>query len=189
GRVRFWQMYEAIRRETGVVDIPLTLARFDAEEPVPERRAALADLFMRFPYRNYLCPGALAAIAHLRRFGQVAILSDGDPIFQASKIWRAGLTTAVDGKVVVVDHKERRLTAVVAAYPAARYVLVDDKPVLLQAMAAALPAPTTTVFVRQGHYAAAGPAGGWRPDVTIDAIDQLAAVDLTSPAAGAPGAP
>ncbi|HEU5431857.1 MAG TPA: HAD family hydrolase, partial [Thermomicrobiales bacterium] len=95
-RARFWRMYEAIRDETGRVDIPLTLARFDAAngESSLARRAALAGLFMRFPYADYLFPEALATVAHLRRLGQVAIVSDGDPIFQPSKIWRAGLTAA-----------------------------------------------------------------------------------------------
>ncbi|HEU0116864.1 MAG TPA: HAD family hydrolase [Thermomicrobiales bacterium] len=178
GRVRFWQTYEAVRRDAGMVDIPMTLARFEAGETSLARRAALADLFMRFPYADYLFPGALATIAQLRRSNRVAILSDGDPIFQPSKIWRAGLTAAVDGNAIVVDHKERRLPAVVATYPAGRYVLVDDKPGLLRAMAAALPAPTTTVFVRQGHYAADQAPAGWRPTVAIDAIDHLAAIDL-----------
>src|SRR5690348_10909918 len=131
-RTRFWRLYEAVRGETGVVDIPLTLARFAGEKSDLARQAALADLFMRFPYERYLFPDALATIAHLRRLCQAVILSDGDPIFQVSKIWRAGLTSAVDGKAIVVDHKERRLAQIVAAYPAARYLLVDDKPALLR---------------------------------------------------------
>jgi FMN phosphatase YigB (HAD superfamily) len=190
GRPRFWRLYESIRRETGVVDVPLTLARFEEGEASLARRAALADLFMRFPYGDYLFPGALATIAHLRRLAPTAIVSDGDPIFQPSKIWRAGLTTAVDGNVLVVDHKERRMAEIAATYPAARYVLVDDKPNLLRAMAAAAPAPTTTVFVRKGHYATRAPTDDWRPDVTIDAIDELIGLDLfTLPATPAPDSP
>src|SRR5690242_13595864 len=59
-RRRFWEIYEAVRRETGLVDIPLTLGRFEGEAPDPARRAALADLFMGFPYKQYLFPDALA---------------------------------------------------------------------------------------------------------------------------------
>ena len=87
-RTRFWQIYETVRGETGVVDIPLTMARFVGDDPVSVRRAALADLFMRFPYERYLLPDALATIAHLRRLGQAVILSDGDPIFQVSNSGR-----------------------------------------------------------------------------------------------------
>jgi FMN phosphatase YigB (HAD superfamily) len=191
GRADFWRLYEAIRRETGRVDIPLTLARIDAASPNPARRMALADLFMRFPYEDYLFPDARSAVAHARRFGAVAILSDGDPIFQPNKIWRAGLTAAVDGAVVVVEHKERRMPEVAAAYPAARYLLVDDKPALLRAMAAALPAPATTIWVRKGHYAANAPAADWRPDVALDAIGELTRLDLNAlpPALDSPARP
>ncbi len=191
GRTEFWRLYEAIRSETGRVDIPLTLARLDAASPDPARRTALADLFMRFPYEGSLFPAALAAVAHARRFGPVAILSDGDPIFQPNKIWRAGLTAAVDGAVVVVEHKERRMPDVAAAYPAARYLLVDDKPALLRAMAAALPAPATTIWVRKGHYAANAPAADWRPDVALDAIGELTRLDLNAlpPALDSPARP
>ena len=40
-------------------------------------------------------------------------------------------------------------------YPAAHYVVVDDKPNLLDAMKRVLGERLTTVFVEQGHYAAA----------------------------------
>jgi len=180
GRARFWEMYEAIRSERGMVNIPLTLARFEAEITAtaggrdPARRFALADLLMGFPYDRFLFPGALDALAHLRRLGRVAILSDGDPTFQPSKIWRAGLDAAVDGYVLVFDHKEEHLAEVVAAFPADHYVMIDDKPDILTAVRARLAAPVTTVFLRRGRYAAALPPGPWAgADVTLDAIADL----------------
>ena len=71
GRARFWEVYEAVRAEQGVVSIPLTLAAFDAADPDPARRRRLAALFMTFPYADYLYPGATAALAHLHRLGRV----------------------------------------------------------------------------------------------------------------------
>jgi len=117
GAARFWDLYEVVRAEVGMVNVPLTLARFEQDiglgtDAAPEggtdrdRRFALADLVMRFPYDRFLYRGALAAVAHLRAMGRVAILSDGDPTFQTSKIWRAGLDAAVDGAVLVFGHKE-----------------------------------------------------------------------------------
>ena len=162
---RFWALYEAVRHDTGMVNIPLTLARFERREgldapaarddaAVREQRFALADLLMAFPYDRYLFPGALDTIAHLRRLGRVAILSDGDPAFQPSKIWRAGIDAAVDGYVLVYDHKEQHLDEVVAAFPADHYVLVEDKPGVIARVRERLQLPLTTVLVRQGHYAA-----------------------------------
>jgi FMN phosphatase YigB (HAD superfamily) len=189
GAARFWRLYEDVRRDEGMVNIPLTLARFEraaglgtdaapAAGPDRARRFALADLLMAFPYERYLYPGALEAVAHLRRLGRVAILSDGDPTFQPSKIWRAGLDAAVDGYVLVFDHKEDHLAEVVAAFPADHYVLVDDKPDILARVRERLACPLTTVLVRQGKYAAAGGAAGEAAvHLAIDRIADLRSLD------------
>ena len=199
GAARFWDHYEAIRAETGLVNIPLTMARYDAELEAGgtaadaaerrHRRFALAELLMGLPYREFLYPGALAALAHARRFGRVAILSEGDPTFQPSKIWRAGLDDAVDGNVLVFDRKVEHLAEVVAAFPADHYVLVEDKPSILKETRARLGERVTTVFVRQGKYAdvALEPP---LPDIALAAIGDfptLSAADLGEPVNAARG--
>jgi len=186
---RFWELYEVVRTEQGMVNVPLTLARFEAEVGLTAdanddavrrgRRFAVADLVMSFPYADYLFPNALAAVAHLRELGRVAILSDGDPTFQPSKIWRAGLDAAVDGAVLVFDHKEAHLDEVVAAFPADHYVLVEDKPDLLTSVRGSLGTRVTTILVRQGRYAATVPFGSWEgADLTLDRIGDLRDLQL-----------
>ena len=182
GAARFWEHYEAIRVETGMVNIPLTLARYDeategmgdAGAAAERRRCrfALADLLMGLPYKEFLYPGALEVLAHVRRFARVAILSEGDPTFQPSKIWRAGLFPAVDGNVLVFDRKVEHLAEVVAAFPADHYVLVEDKPDILRAVRARLGGQVTTVFVRQGKYAAVELAPPL-PDLVLAAIGDV----------------
>ena len=170
----FWRTYEAIRAEETVVDIPTTIARFCQAEP--ERRFALADLFMTFDFRRFLYPDALAVLKRLRTFGKVAILSDGDPLYQAAKIHQSGLSDAVDGHVAVYPHKELHLTELAAAYPADRFVFIDDKPTVLQKIAAAAPFPATTVFIRQGKYARSVPPG-FSPTRAFDSLSDLLAVE------------
>ena len=150
--VRFWELYEAIRAEKDYVDLPATVARFAGEHP---GRAALTLLPMleAFPYADHLYPGALAVLAGLRRLGPVAILSDGDPVFQPSKIERSGLGAAVD-EVFVYAHKDRMLDDVLTRLPAARHVFVDDRAVILARIKERLGAGAVTVQVRQGHFAA-----------------------------------
>ena len=194
GAERFWRHYEAIRSETGLVKIPLTMARFDADleagagppDPGARRRQrfALADLLMGLPYREYLFPGALEAIAHARRFARVAILSEGDPTFQPSKIWRAGLDHAVDGNVLVFDRKVEHLAEVVAAFPADHYVLVEDKPGILSEVRGRLGETVTTVFVRQGKYAAVTLEPPL-PDIELAAIGEFLGLDANGLVAAA----
>jgi putative hydrolase of the HAD superfamily len=71
--------------------------------------------------------------------------------------------------------KDTELDAVERAYPARRYVLVDDKLKVLNAVKGIWGDRVTTVFVKQGHYAndpktlASEPAA----DVMADRIAEL----------------
>ena len=194
GERGFWEEYETVRRETGMVNIPLQLARFgtrlDADPEIAEAdrrrlRFALADLVMGFPYRDYLYPGAIEAVRHARGLGTAAVLSEGDATFQPHKIWRTGLDPEVDGNVLVFDRKLEHLDEMTAAYPADRYVLVEDKPDILAYVKQKLGAQVVTVLVRQGKYGSAALAEEPRPDLILASIgefpERLGEVVLSAP--------
>jgi FMN phosphatase YigB (HAD superfamily) len=149
----FWAEYEAVRDELDYVDVPLTLARFRAACPQVERFAELAAAVLFYPFENCLYESSMSVLAHLREIGTVAIVSDGDPVFQPAKIARAGLAAAVDDRVLIYVHKEERLDDVCRQVPAELYVVVDDKPRILMAVKAVLRERVVTVHVRQGKYA------------------------------------
>jgi FMN phosphatase YigB (HAD superfamily) len=189
---RFWAVYEEVRAEFGMVDIPRALARFNKEDELDKtdltHRMALADVFMKFPFRDYLYADALTTMAHLQSLGRVAILSDGDGVFQPIKIARSGLSDAVDGFALVYPHKEAHCDELQAMFPAEHYVLVDDKLEVLRRFREAFTAPLTTVFVRQGKYAAsAGPPPWPGADRVVEQIGELRHYDaetLTGAARG-----
>ena len=189
GERRFWELYEEVRREQGLVNIPLILARFGAEsdrDPTltePERRRqrfALADIVMGFPYKDYLYPGAMDAVRNARALGKVAVLSEGDATFQPHKIWRAGLDPEVDGNVLVFDRKLEHLDEMTAAFPADHYVLVEDKPDILATVKGALGPRVTTVLVRQGKYGQVALTAALTPDRVFESIGAFAASDLAT---------
>ena len=169
---RFWELYETIRVEKDYVDLPATVARFAVEHPRAPG-TALAALLDTFPYADHLYPGALGVLAGLRRLGRVAILSDGDPVFQPRKIERAGLAAAVDA-VFVYAHKDRMLDDVLTRLPADRHVFVDDRAVILARIKGRLGTAAVTVHVRQGHFADdPAAAGDAPPDHVIAKIADL----------------
>lgn len=178
GSARFWKVYEAVREERGVVDIPLVLSRFLVGPADRALRFAMADLFMRFPFADFLFPETPRTVAHLRTLGTVVVLSDGDPVFQIAKVNRSGLAAAVDGYVLVYPHKEEHLAEITAAFAADHYVLVEDKPGVIERVTTRLQFPLTTVFLRQGRYAAAVPEGRWPgASLTLDGIGDLQRYD------------
>ncbi|MBD8898840.1 HAD family hydrolase [Rhodanobacter sp. DHG33] len=174
-RERYWNIYNALREELGYADYLASLQRFRSGL---ENHPALLDMsgfVLDYPFEQRLFPGTMETLAHLRTLGRPVILSDGDVVFQPRKVHRAGLWNALQGDVLIYLHKQQMLDGMQQRYPAAHYVMVDDKPQILADMKRQLGERLTTVWVKQGHYAAA--AAGQRiepaPDMAIACIAEL----------------
>ena len=147
------------------------LERLRLEEPHDFAILRTANWLLDYPFADRLYPHALDAVKHVRQFGSVAILSDGDAIFQPRKIWRSGLWDAFDGEVLIYVHKEKEFMDVERRLPAAHYTLIDDKARILAAAKLVWGDRVTTVFPKQGHYAIEEPP---RDDATVDrTIDRI----------------
>jgi FMN phosphatase YigB (HAD superfamily) len=179
---RYWQIYEQLRQELGYADYLGALQRYRVENLSDPRMLALSLYLTDYPFANRLYPESLDVIERVRGWGRVVILSDGDVVFQPRKIYRSGLWEAVDGHVLLYIHKEQMLDDVVAHYPADHYVMIDDKIRILTAMKRIWGARLTTVFVRQGHYAADQKAVAQYPpaDVTISRIGELMNIERSA---------
>jgi FMN phosphatase YigB (HAD superfamily) len=175
GRERYWAIYEELRQQSGFADYLGALQRFRAGLDNDPSLLQMSNYLLDYPFADRLYPHALETVAHLRTLGPTAILSDGDVVFQPRKIQRAGLWAALRGEVLIYVHKQQMLVAMQQRYPAAHYVMVDDKPQVLAAMKQHLGRKLTTVFVRQGHYAAdsAGETIDPAADLTIACIGDL----------------
>ena len=173
---RFWSLYEVVRDDEGVVDFPETLRRFRRTFPDEPRAEDVDRAVLSVPFERYLYPRAMEVIARLWTLGDVAILSDGDRVYQPAKIARAGLLLATRGNVLVYEHKEDHLAEVERRFPAGHYVHVDDKASLLARTKTGLGSRATTIHVRQGHYASETQPGP-PPDVVVDRIADLLGVD------------
>jgi FMN phosphatase YigB (HAD superfamily) len=176
---RYWDIFEEHRRELGYADYLGALQRFRLEHPRDPHMIEVSLFLLHYPFADRLYPGALAVVRHLSSRGRVAILSDGDVVFQPRKVERSGLWAAVAGEVLIYVHKEQMLDDVERRYPAERYVMVDDKVRILDAIKKIWRERVTTVFVRQGHYAHDPSllAAYETPDVTIERIADLQSVD------------
>jgi len=174
-RARYWQIFSDRREQLGLADYLGALQLFRTGLDDDPQLLGMSQFLLEYPFASLVYPGALAAVAHLASLGTPVVLSDGDVVFQPRKIQRSGIWDAVSGRVLIYLHKERVLDHVQRRYPAAHYVMVDDKPNLLTAMKSVLGARLTTVFVRQGHYALAAQsnAGLPAPDRVIERIGDL----------------
>jgi FMN phosphatase YigB (HAD superfamily) len=174
-RERYWAIYAGLRDELGYADYLGSLQRFRVGLENHPALLEMSGFVLDYPFEQRLFPDVMETLAHLRTLGRPVILSDGDVVFQPRKVHRAGLWDALHGDVLIYLHKQRMLDGMQQRYPAAHYVMVDDKPQILADMKRQLGPRLTTVWVRQGHYAAAAadqhiePA----PDMEIACIAEL----------------
>jgi len=133
----------------------------------------VCSIFDNYPFYERLYPHALETLQHLRTLGLTVIVSDGDLYFQAEKIVNSALADAVGGRVLLFIHKQQHLDEIMRQYPADRYVMIDDKPDILQDAKELLGARLTTVLVKQGKYGQAPLPKNFTPDISVLQIGEL----------------
>jgi FMN phosphatase YigB (HAD superfamily) len=180
-RDRYWQIFENLRSELGYADYLGALERYRLEDLHDPRLLRISNWLVDYPFAERLYPGALDAVKHAQQWGPVVILSDGDAVFQPRKVDRSGLWQAFDGHVLIYVHKEEELDDVERLYPAERYVMIDDKLRILDAMKKIWGKRVTTVFPKQGHYATDPEILAQYPhgDIELDRIADLVKHDLS----------
>src|SRR5262250_430268 len=179
-RERYWGILEQLFTELGYRDYLGALQRYRVEHPQDIHLLSMSSFLVDYPFANRLYPGSMDVLEQFCAWGQTVILSDGDVVFQPRKVERSGIFEAVEGHVLIYIHKEQSLGDVERRYPAAHYVLVDDKPRILAAVKKIWGRRVTTEFPRQGQYAhdakviAAFPPA----DLTVEHIGNLLDYDL-----------
>ncbi|QJD90030.1 HAD family hydrolase [Duganella dendranthematis] len=180
-RDRYWSIYNELFAQLGYADYLGALQRYRIDAMNDPKLLLMAGWLMNYRFADRLYPGALDVIKHLRQWGKVVVLSDGDVVFQPRKVEYSGLWDAVDGNVLIYIHKETMLEQIEVAYPARHYVMIDDKVRILAAMKKGWGDRLTTVFPRQGHYAFADDVASFTtPDLTVDGIGDLLNYDLSA---------
>ncbi|HEV7666583.1 MAG TPA: HAD family hydrolase, partial [Chloroflexota bacterium] len=172
---RYWELFEELREALGYADYLGALQRYRLEHPRDPHVLHLSHYLIEYPFANRLYPESLDVIAYLKSIGVVAILSDGDVVFQPRKIERSGLEAAVEANVLIYVHKEQELADVESRFPGEHYLVIDDKLRILAAVKDVWRERVTTVFVRQGHYAYDEAVLARYPpaDITLDRIGEV----------------
>jgi FMN phosphatase YigB (HAD superfamily) len=134
GAQEYWRIFEQLWTELGYADYLGALQRNRSKHPRAQQLLCMSDFLINYLFAERLFPDALKVIEHVQQCGPAVILSDGDVVFQPLKVIRSGLANAVSGRVLIYVHKEQELEDVERRYPAAHYVLVDDKLRILAAV-------------------------------------------------------
>lgn len=181
-RDRFFEILENLRTELGYADYLGAIERYRLEDLSDTRVLGVSNWLMDYPFARRLYPNAIDAVKHVRTWGETVILSDGDAVFQPRKVESSGLWDVFEGRVLIYVHKEEMLEEVEKQYPAARYVMIDDKLRLLTAIKRIWEKRVTTVFIKQGHYANAPGVLDLYPaaDIQMETIGGLLDCDMAA---------
>jgi FMN phosphatase YigB (HAD superfamily) len=181
-RDRFWAIFEQLRAELGYADYLGALERYRLEAMHHPKVLRIANWLVDYPFHQRLYPRAIEVVKWVQSVGAAAILSDGDAVFQPRKVEKSGLWPVFGDNVLIYVHKELELADVETHFPARHYVLIDDKLRILHAVKRVWGDRVTTVFPRQGHYAADAKTLSEFPpaDITIDHIGDLLDYDLAA---------
>jgi FMN phosphatase YigB (HAD superfamily) len=173
-RDRYWALFEQLRSELGYADYLGALQRYRMEHLHDPRVVSMSQFLIDYRFEERVYPRVFELLQQASELGPVVILSDGDVVFQPRKVRRSGLWDAVQGRVLIYVHKEQMLADVEQLFPAERYVLVDDKVRILNAVKDVWHDRVLTVFPRQGHYAAPKEVSKYPPpDVTVERVGDL----------------
>jgi FMN phosphatase YigB (HAD superfamily) len=176
---RYFALFEQLRGEQGYADYLGALQRYRLEELHNPKVLKVANWLVNYAFAERLYPHALDVIRHVQAWGPAVILSDGDAAFQPRKVCHSGLWDAFADNVLIYVHKEQALDDVERLYPARRYVMIDDKLRILEALKQQWGDRVRTVFPRQGHYAHDPEELRKRKpaDIAVDAIGDLLQFD------------
>src|SRR5262249_30206327 len=88
---RYWQIFEQLRNDLRYADYLGALQRYRSDYPHDLHLLTVSRFLIGYPFANRLFPGSLDAIQHVEQWGQTALLTDGDVVFQPRKVDRSGL--------------------------------------------------------------------------------------------------
>jgi len=153
GREGYWADFDRIRAVEGCEDYLQAVQESRHRLGDESKLLSLAKFLLDYPFEQRLYPQALEVLAHLGKVGLTVVLSDGDVVFQPHKIRRAGIWAAVEGRVLIYEHRQHCLHSVQRHFPAKHYVLVDDEPRTLADIKDNLRDRVTTILVGENHSA------------------------------------
>jgi hypothetical protein len=152
-QAEYWKIFEERHEELGYADYLGALQTFRCQNPRDLDFLKLSMFLLDYSFEERLFPRALDLVGYLKSRGHIAIVSNGDVVFQPHKIESSGLFTAIEGNVLVYIHKEHDLVDVEQRIPAHHYVMIDDEPRVLAAAKKRWRDRATTIFACQGRHA------------------------------------
>lgn len=173
----FILFYNEIREELGHVDYLATIKKVSLNINGNEIEEELHRFFDSFDFASCLYEGSKNVIKHLKKFGNVVVVTEGEGHSQRIKIKHTGIWDLVSGQVEIpVKNKVNHILKIIPKYKADIYYVIDDKPEILQKIIIKNIESLKTIHICQGHYSPICKKEKF--DLTVSEINKLTTVDF-----------
>lgn len=166
----FWEEYEKIRKKLGFVSIPDFSDSFAERVKIPEYAASVRKMFYSLPFDHFIYNEVSELMDYIKEKGEIAIVSEGDLVYQPMKIKNLDFIRNID-EVFVFENKIANIGKIVDIYDGWRKIVVDDKVLELEPFKKLDPS-AITIHVRQGVYGSLS-SSGFMPDFEAKNISQV----------------
>lgn len=166
----FWDEYEKVRNKLGYVSIPDFSDSFAEKVKVPEYAGSVRKMFYSLQFDHFVYEEVSELMDYIKEKGEIAIVSEGDLVYQPMKIKNLDFIKNID-EVFVFENKIANMEKIVSIYEGWRKIVVDDKTSELEPFKKLDPG-AITIHVRQGIYGNIS-SSGFMPDFEAKNISQV----------------
>jgi len=166
----FWKEYEKTRSTLGFVSIPDFSDAFAQKVKIPEFAYSVRKMFYSFPFDHFVYDGVNELMDYVQEKGEIAIVSEGDLVYQPLKIKNLHFVKYID-EVFVFENKIANINKIIDIYKSWRKVVIDDKTSVLKSFKKLDP-NAITIHLQQGTYGHI-PQSGFTPNLEAKNIDQV----------------
>ena len=166
----FWKEYEKTRSTLGFVSIPDFSDAFAQKVKIPEFAYSVRKMFYSFPFDHFVYDGVNELMDYVQEKGEIAIVSEGDLVYQPLKIKNLHFVKYID-EVFVFENKIANINKIIDIYKSWRKVVIDDKTSVLKSFKKLDP-NAITIHLQQGTYGHISQSG-FTPNLEAKNIDQV----------------
>lgn len=175
-----WEQHDSFRAQQKLDDFPHIIRTFcEKKEKDPALcKFKINGIFQSIDFRSCLLPQVKDIIAHLQTYGTVHIFTEGDMLYQTMKVKKSGIKDIVD-EVFLFENKLQHLDEIVQTHENSKMYFIEYQTGVLDKIKDALP-EAITIHVLQGASIVGADvyAPKYKPDVTIERIEELLNLDL-----------
>ncbi|GEM_PF-6615410 len=144
----FDSVYQEVKKELGLVDWKEIAIRFAAKRSSDDYASVLA-IFLEIPFKDYFRPNAIDLLDFLKVNSKLIILSDGDNLYQKTKIEKLELHNWSE-EIIITKSKIGLFGQLDEKY-GSELILIDDKPEVIAEAKRVLKGKI--IWVKYGHHA------------------------------------